>query len=176
MFSELFDTQGFPPRWRCGSWSDLHGWVHIVSDSLIFGAYIAIPILITYFVFQRSDIRFLKIYWLFAGFIFSCGFGHLIEATIFWHPWYRFSGLIKICTAVVSWATVLALIPALPRALELPGLAPLNEKLQDKNEELESFARHLTDREDRVIELKKEVNALLEELGRSQKYLRDVSS
>ena len=51
------------------------------------------------------------------------GFGHMVEATLFWHPWYRFSGAIKVCTAVVSWATVLALLPVLPRALALPGLA-----------------------------------------------------
>ncbi|WP_075087428.1 ATP-binding response regulator [Verrucomicrobium spinosum] len=66
---------------------------------------------------------------LFACFILSCGLTHLIEATIFWHPWYRFSGMMKLVTAIVSWATVVALIKILPTAMNLPGMARLNQAL-----------------------------------------------
>ncbi len=131
-FSHLFDTAGFMPRWGCGSWTSGHGWLHILSDVAIFGAYFAIPVVLTYFVVRRRDIPFLPVFWLFAIFILSCGIGHLIEATIFWHPWYRFSGLVKLITAIVSWGTVAALIPILPQALSLPGLALINKKLEDE--------------------------------------------
>lgn len=127
---QLFDTSGFPARWHCGDWSDLHGWLHILADLAIFGAYFAIPLSIAWFVSAKGrEVAFPKLYWLFACFILSCGFTHLIEATIFWHPWYRFSGLMKLVTAVVSWATVIALIKILPTALNLPGMARLNDTL-----------------------------------------------
>lgn len=132
---ELFDTVGFTPRWQCGSWSAAHGWTHIIADCAIFGAYAAIPCVLSYFAYRRRDIPFQPVFWLFAAFILSCGVGHLIEASIFWHPWYRFSGLVKVFTALVSWATVLAIIPMLPRALALPGLAMMNQRLQAEIDE-----------------------------------------
>ncbi len=131
MFSleNLLDTNDFPARWYCGNWSRTHGMVHIVSDLAIFGAYFAIPIVLIYFIRRRNDIPFLPIFYLFSLFILSCGIGHAIEASIFWQPWYRLSGLVKIITAIISWATVLALIPLVPRALALPGLALINDRL-----------------------------------------------
>jgi two-component system cell cycle sensor histidine kinase/response regulator CckA len=127
--TNLLDTTDFPARWHCGSWSDIHGWVHIVADTAIFAAYFAIPCLLAYFLIRRRDVPFLPVFWLFAAFILSCGIGHAIEASIFWHPWYRLSALIKVCTALVSWATVVALVPLLPKALSLPGLALINARL-----------------------------------------------
>src|SRR6185295_16682725 len=44
-------------------------------------------------------------------------------------------GLIKFITAVVSWATVLALIQIVPKALHLPGLARFNDELRREVEE-----------------------------------------
>src|SRR5205823_5696470 len=76
-----------------------------------------------------------SIFWLFGAFIFACGFGHLIEAIIFWQPVYRFSGLVKMFTALVSWGTVIALVQIVPRALHLPGLARLNDELKAEVDE-----------------------------------------
>src|SRR5215510_10522434 len=126
----LFDTGGFPARWYCGVWSAQLGWLHIVSDVLVFGAYMAIPCLLFYFTRRRPDLPFLPVFWLFCAFIAACGATHFIEATIFWWPAYRLSGVAKLLTAAVSWATVLALIPVLPRALALPGLARINAELE----------------------------------------------
>jgi len=132
----LFDTSGFPARWYCGQWSSLHGWIHVSSDLAIFGACFAITLSLGYFIYRRKDIVFAKIFWLFCAFIFFCGLTHLIDATLFWNPWYRFSALAKVITATVSWATVFALIPLIPRALEMPGLEKLIEKLKMTNKEL----------------------------------------
>ena len=180
----LFSTDGFPPRWHCGTWSDAHGWVHIVADVAICLAYAAIPTLLVWFTWRRKDAPFLPIFWLFAAFILSCGLTHLVEATIFWNPWYRFSALMKTTTAIVSWVTVIALIPAIPRALSLPGLATTNERLKSEidareksdeelrrsNEDLKRFTDQIIGREERMIELKREVDALLSELGRPRRY------
>ncbi|EMI20598.1 sensory box sensor histidine kinase/response regulator [Rhodopirellula maiorica SM1] len=45
-FSKLVDTRDFPARWYCGTWSLDVGWLHIVSDVAIFGAYFAIPLVL----------------------------------------------------------------------------------------------------------------------------------
>ena len=132
-FKNLFNTDGFPPRWECGeAWSDAHGILHIVSDCAIFGAYTAIPLLLLYFTFRKKVGAFLPVFWLFAVFILACGFGHLIEATIFKWPWYRFSGVVKAITAVVSWITVFALIPLMPRFLRMRTPEELEREISDR--------------------------------------------
>lgn len=134
-FLHLFDTEGFPARWYCGSvWQEEPGvgWLHIISDLAIFGAYLTIPVVLAYFLFRRRDLPFPTLISLFALFIVSCGFGHCIEAIIFWEPVYRFSGLIKAVTAIVSWATVVALIPIIPRVLNLPSLEKVNVQLEEE--------------------------------------------
>ena len=131
LITDLFDTSDFPARWDCGQWTTLHGWTHILSDIAIFGAYAAIPLSICYYVLRkREEIVFPRLYWLFAAFILSCGFVHLTEAFIFWKPIYRFSALLKITTALASWATVIVLLKHLPKAMALPGMARMNDKLQ----------------------------------------------
>ena len=82
-FSKFFDTADFPARWYCGNWSDFLGWLHIISDLAIFGAYFAIPAVLIYFARKRQDFPFTKLFWLFATFILACGTTHLIEAVIF---------------------------------------------------------------------------------------------
>src|SRR5262245_37627763 len=163
-FSRLFDTADFPARWNCGNWTAGLGWLHIWSDLAIFGAYAAIPTAIALYVLRRRDVSFPRLYWLFAGFIFSCGFGHLLDATLFWQPWYRFSGLVKLSTATVSWVTVLMLLRYLPQALALPGLARLNTQLKQEIEDrkqAEAEARHLNETLRQRVE---ELQTLLEVL------------
>ena len=135
MFSfllNLFDTSDFPQRWYCGQWSTGHGWLHICSDIAIFAAYTAIPIVLSYFVLRKKTVPFPPIFWLFAAFILACGVGHLVEATIFWHPWYRLSGLLKLIIAIVSWCTVIALVPITPRALAMRSPEELEREVEER--------------------------------------------
>ncbi len=148
--SRLFDTSGFPARWSCGSWSSEEGWLHIISDLCIWGAYTAIPIVIGYFVLKRKDVPFSRIFWLFGAFILACGSGHLIEAVIFWHPVYRLAGLVKLFTALVSWGTVIALVKVTPAALKFPGLATLNAELTHEVQERKDAEEQLRRGEDRL--------------------------
>jgi len=118
-----FDTSGFPPRWHCGvAWSEdpWIGWMHIVSDLATFVAYFAVPTVVLYYVSQRRNLKFPPIFYMFLAAIFlSCGTVHLIEATIFWWPIYRLSGLTKLFTALVSCSGVIVLTRLLPTVLEL---------------------------------------------------------
>jgi two-component system, chemotaxis family, sensor kinase Cph1 len=130
-FRKLFDTSDFPARWSCGNWDEFHGWLHIGSDIAIWAAYFMIPLALGYYWWsKRSELVFPRLFWLFAAFIFFCGATHLIEAVIFYQPVYRFSGLMKFATAVVSWMTVIAIIRVGRPALELPGLARMSRELQ----------------------------------------------
>lgn len=76
------------------------------------------------------------IFWLFGAFIVTCGFTHFMEVITFWQPVYRLSGLVKVVTALASWATVLALIPVIPRALALRSPEELEREVQQRTVEL----------------------------------------
>ena len=188
----LFNTDGFPPRWHCGTgWTSGHGWLHIISDFAIFAAYAMIPVVLVFFIAKRRDIPFPSVMLLFAAFILSCGCGHFIEATIFWYPWYRFSAVVKLFTAIISWVTVFALVPIVPKLLSLPGLESVNDQLRSEierrkkieairsseleqmeslNDQLQKFNDLGVERELRMLELKREVNKLSRALGEGVRY------
>jgi hypothetical protein len=183
-FGKLFDTSDFPRRWNCGTWTAGHGWLHIGSDLAIWAAYMSIPLALFYFVHNRQDIPFTKIFWLFMAFIAVCGTGHLIEAGIFWWPAYRLAGIVKLLTAVVSWVTVLSLLPVIPKALAMPGLQKINEQLKRevterteaerlakaRGRELEETYQTFVGREQRIVELKRQVNEFARLAGRPEPH------
>ncbi|HTU56879.1 MAG TPA: hypothetical protein VMF89_00570, partial [Polyangiales bacterium] len=134
----LLDTTGFPARWHCGRWSATLGWLHIVSDILIFGAYMAIPVVLVFFIRQRPDLPkpFPIVFWLFGAFIVACGTTHALEALIFWQPVYRLAGAVKAATASVSWLTLAFLLPTVPKALALKSPDQLKQQVADATSEL----------------------------------------
>jgi signal transduction histidine kinase/CheY-like chemotaxis protein len=174
--SRLFDASDFPARWQCGNWTAGHGWLHILSDLGVWSAYFAIPCILVYFVLRRRDVPFPTIFWLFGAFILACGTTHLMEVVIFWHPVYRLAGVIKLLTAVVSWGTVAALVPAIPKALamrspdellrEIAARKQAEGALQRANAELEMRVRQ------RTAELE-QANAFLRESQRREKERAD---
>ena len=139
-FSKLFYDSGFPPRWHCGKWTDFHGWLYIISDLMIWGAYFAIPTIIIRYITRKQEARFQRVYFLFASFILACGTTHLLDAITFWYPAYRLNALVRFGTGVVSWLTVFHLVKLLPVAFSLKTA-----------EQLESEVLH---REDVELQLK----------------------
>ncbi|MCE9604105.1 MAG: response regulator [Planctomycetia bacterium] len=135
-FTHLFETSDFPARWHCGNWTDAHGWLHICSDLAIWSAYYTIPGILVYFAARKKDLPFKKVFLLFGAFILACGTTHLMDAIIFWWPAYRLAGTIKFVTAVVSWATVAALIPNVPRVLRMKTPEALEREVTDRTHEL----------------------------------------
>ncbi len=129
---KLFDTSDFPARWHCGRWSEAHGWLHIGSDLAIFLAYMAIPVMLLYAMRRRLDmpVPLSKMLWLFVAFIWLCGLTHLNEAIIFWEPVYRWAGLTKLGTALVSLGTVAAAIPMIPALVALRTPAALEAEVE----------------------------------------------
>ncbi|TWT59514.1 hybrid sensor histidine kinase/response regulator [Rubinisphaera italica] len=143
---KLFDTTGFPPRWYCGPmWvqEPIWGWMHIISDAAIWGAYMAIPLVLFYFLRRRKDLPQPRIIVLFGAFILCCGFTHLIDALIFEWPIYRLAGLMKLITAVVSWLTVFALIPIIPPILAFRSPTQLENIISERTQELQKLTQEL---------------------------------
>jgi len=137
-FAKFWDFKDFPARWHCGNWAEFHGWLHVGSDAAVFAAYMCIPMVLAYFVRRRKDLPFPRIFWMFVVFICSCGFTHLIEAVIFWVPIYRIAGATKFVTAIVSWATVVALFYAMPQAIRLRSPEELAQEVETRTEQLRS--------------------------------------
>lgn len=139
---QLFDTSDFPARWHCGRWTAGHGWLHIISDLAIFSAYTAIPVLLVIALRTRSRRRLTKemmrLGGLFTAFILLCGVTHLNEAIIFYVPLYRLAGLVKVATAIVSWATVFALFPTTLRMLKLRTEEELRAELESARRDFEA--------------------------------------
>ncbi len=147
----LFSTAEWPPRWKCGYWTDFHGWLYILSDTMIWVAYFLIPVMIVrYFSNKKGTIQFRRVYVLFASFILLCGATHLMDAMMFWVPMYRLNAILRFVTGIVSLATVYHLVKILPEAFrqktnvelerEITKRKETEVKLADANANLEAFA------------------------------------
>lgn len=146
----LTDTSDWPPRWFCGTWTDFHGWLYIVSDLTIWLAYMAIPLILVRFILIKKGVPLSGVFWLFGAFILLCGLTHLIDAIMFWIPAYRVSALIRFMTGLVSIATVIALIRYFNEAVglrtsreyerELAFRQLAMQELTRSNQELQQFA------------------------------------
>lgn len=123
-FGRLFDSSGFTPRKDCGDWPAGLVWLHVGSDLFIWLAYLSIPLVLVYFLRKQRNLPFPKLIGLFALFILACGFTHFLDALMFERPMYRLAGLLKFVTAVVSWATVVALITAVPKVMAAVAAVP----------------------------------------------------
>jgi len=144
-FGRLFDHSDWPPRWHSGKWSELHGWLYIISDLLIWSAYFAIPIIIIKYIARKHNARFIRLYVLFAAFILTCGATHLLDALAFWFPVYRLNTLMRLITGFISWFTVFQLYKVLPRAFALKTQKELEEQVEEKNRELKQIFESITD-------------------------------
>jgi len=133
-FGRLFDSSDWPPRWHCGKWSELHGWLYIISDLMIWSAYFAIPIVILRFISKRNDIRFIKLYFLFAAFILTCGITHLLDAISFWIPAYRLNALTRFVTGILSWTTVYYIVKNLPVAFSSRSREALENEIEQRKQ------------------------------------------
>ncbi|WP_445250415.1 PAS domain S-box protein, partial [Microcoleus sp. OTE_8_concoct_300] len=110
---------------HCYLWQTNLVGLHILSDGLIALAYYSIPIMLIYFVRQRQDTPFQKVFFLFGAFIIACGTTHIMDIWTLWFPTYWLSGGIKAITALISIYTATELVLLIPSALALPSSAQL---------------------------------------------------
>jgi two-component system, chemotaxis family, sensor kinase Cph1 len=167
-FSTLFDTSAWPARWQCGNWDPLHGWVYIISDIVIWFSYFMIPLILGYFVYRKKKepIPFKSIVLLFIVFILACGLTHLVDAAIFWWPAYKLSALIRLLTALVSLATVFALIRIAPKVVDLKTPAVLEEMVAERTAELQKLNEQLKEQASQRTLAEERLKNLYQELER----------
>jgi signal transduction histidine kinase len=118
--SRLFSSEGFMPHGHCYLWEPGVVWLHVISDALVFLAYLTIPITLVYIARRRKDIPFNSMFFLFGIFIVACGLTHLMEIVTLWRPYYWLSGGVKSVTAVASIGTAFLLVRIIPKVLQIP--------------------------------------------------------
>ncbi|MES2629881.1 MAG: ATP-binding protein [Bacteroidota bacterium] len=153
-FQRLFEAKSWPPRWYCGQWTDFHGWLYIVSDVAIWAAYFAIPVFIFSFLKKKKNIPLPTIFWLFMAFILLCGLTHIVDAAMFWFPYYRVNALFRFVTGIVSWVTVISLVKVFPEAIKLKTSADFEKELEERKkiEEQLLAAKEMAERSEKAKE------------------------
>lgn len=149
-FANLLATSSFMPHGMCYLWKPGLVGLHLISNAIIAVSYFSIPITLIYILSKRPDIPFDWIFFLFAAFIVSCGFGHLVDIWTLWHPDYWFDGFIKAITALVSWLTAIALVYQIPHILALPSpkqMEQVNQQLLTEIEQRKQQETALKERE-----------------------------
>lgn len=131
-FQYLFEVNSWPPRWFCGQWSSFHGWLYIISDTVIALSFFIVPIILIRLTGIKKGIPFPKVFWLFGALFLLCGSTHLIDAVIFWWPAYRLSGLLRFLTAIMSLLTLFALFKYFPLALKLKTPGQLQKEIDER--------------------------------------------
>lgn len=185
------------PHGMCFSWDPTLLGLHVVSDSLIALSYFSIPLALVYFTQKGGSLPFKYLFGLFSAFIFACGLTHVLTIWTIWNPDYYAEGFIKMVTAGISLVTAVVLWPVVYRVLSMPNLFFLQDAnrrleeeitrrrsieeelraqandLKEANEKLVNLNLHMCGRELRMLELKQEINALSQTLGRPHPYVLD---
>ncbi|MBC7968230.1 MAG: PAS domain S-box protein, partial [Fuerstia sp.] len=92
-----------------------------------------------------------RVFVLFGAFILLCGTTHLMEAIIFWWPAYRLAGVLKFITALISWGTVVALVPIIPGVLAMRSPAALEREIEARKRAEAALQRNNAELEQRVL-------------------------
>jgi light-regulated signal transduction histidine kinase (bacteriophytochrome) len=116
--------------------------------------FLALAAWLIFLVVRRRDLAFPRLVWLFAAFLFGCGLAHLLGAAAFWPPAHRAAALVKFATLALSWATLVALVPATPRLLALPSRRDLEREIAERaRQQAEAQELHARQLEQRNAEL-----------------------
>lgn len=115
----FFSYENFMPHGHCFLWKPEILWLHVVSDVLIFLAYMAIPLTLLFFFRLKNMSSYRWVLLMFSLFICFCGFTHLISIVTIWYPLYALEGVVKAITAAISIATAILFIPIAPRAFRM---------------------------------------------------------
>ena len=148
MFDKLFDGS-LMPHGHCLLWRGDLLFLHISGDILIALSYAFIRLALVYIVHKRDDLKFDRLFWLFAAFIFSCGITHVIGLVNIWHGYYFIAGVAKFVTGVISAITAVILLKLVPSILKIPSTRDLelsNQALLTLKEELVSTNKTLEER------------------------------
>ncbi len=133
----LVSTQGFVPRRYRGVWPDWLVWEHVAGNTLVWLAYMVVPLLVWRLVTRKRQWGpFREVILAFACFILLRGLGHFLDMLAFFRPMYRLSGHVLVLTGITSFWTIWALRRAWPTFLAMKSPAELERQVEMRTEEL----------------------------------------
>jgi signal transduction histidine kinase len=140
-------SSGFLPHSYCYLFNKQLIALHVGSDTIIWLSYVAISCTLVYLVWRaRREIPFTWMFLAFGLFIVACGFTHLMEVVVLWHPLYWLAGDVKLITAVASIVTAIALPGLVPQVHAMVTAAQLSEERRVQLERANADLRHLSGR------------------------------
>ncbi len=171
-------AEAFLPSGDTYHWLPEILWLHVISNAVIALSYLLIPLGLYIFVTRNSRrLPHRDLAYLFIFFIFFCGLSHAAEIYTTWVPAYWLEGWLKAITASVSIVTALVLLPKLPdlvpSAADRRRYADLEEHqriLETRLAQMNSLYEASLGREERIVQLKKEINQELAKQGLPPRY------
>jgi hypothetical protein len=168
----------FMPHGHCYFWQPDVLWLHVGSNAVIALAYVLIPVaLIILILKNKFKLPHKDLLYLSVAFISLCGMTHLMEIYTTWIPAYRLEGWLKAMTASVSLITALVLLPKLPELIESQELQKKYDLLREHQATIEARLNQMNSvyeaslgREERIVQLKRELNQELVKQGLPLRY------
>lgn len=119
----------FHPHGWCFQWEPPLIGLHVGSDAVTALAYFSLPLGLGHLMLRRRDLPFRALFALCGAFIVLCGLTHVASILVIWQPLYWMEGVVKAATALVSIATAVVAVRALPQLLRIPNplIDPLTE-------------------------------------------------
>lgn len=96
-----------------------------------------------------------------------------MDFIIFWWPAYRLAGVLKLITAVISWTTVAALVPVIPRVLAMRSPEALAREIEARKQAEEALQRNNAELEHRVLERTTELSQMVTREREHTRLLRE---
>lgn len=175
---QIISQPNFMPHGHCYFWQPDILWLHVGSNAVIGLAYLLIPLALVIFILKNKfKLPHKDLLYLSVAFISLCGLTHLMEVYTTWIPAYRLEGWLKAITASVSITTALVLLPKLSELLKTEDLQKKYDLLQSSQTALEARLNQMNSvfdaslgREDRIVQLKREINQELTKQGLPPRY------
>lgn len=173
---DIFFAGDLPSLSECLSSTPELLWLYAGAGTLLAMAFLAMPVALVIWLSQhRSPLPHRDVLYLFAALFFFCGLSFATATLCLWLPLYAMHGWLLATTASVALITVLVVLPKLSEVLTSSAAAQqqrLTEELtylKARMAQMNSLYEASIGREDRITELKNEVN---DELQKQEQPLR----
>lgn len=104
-------SQWWQPHGHCVLWEPWITWTWTICDLIIWASYLAIPLLLFWYLRRTHLVRLLP--WI-VPFIVACGIEHFFSAVAVWKPWYELVTASRLTNAIVSASSIAGLAYVLP--------------------------------------------------------------
>lgn len=174
----IFSFDQWLPLWECGAWSRLHGFLHIISNLVIWLSFFSISILVAYFIYKRkADLQpFRYPIILLVAFVLACGTTYLLDAAMFWWPAYHFNTAIRLLTATVSIGVVFTIIQMAPQLLEFKISHIFEKMVEARTSELKTLNERLQEEIAQRRRAEQKLKQLYSELEEKTKGLEEMNT